>query len=346
MNESDELSFCTTDILASGVISSSDTHIVVMEPLYFHNELFGILYYMVEKGEYDTNTFEVIGTYISNALHSGYLIEKVKKQNSELEELRKKEQAYLAAIKGELELGRKIQMSFLPSQIYQPDDYSISVAFKPAREVSGDFYDVFELDNDSVAIIIADVSGKDVSAALFMSLIKTLLRVYGEQAFTDGRSPLEALSTVNDYVINNHQQPRGRCMFATLIYGILTPSTGEFRFVNAGHNPALIIENGEVVEELSPSAPAVGLAPGLEFPIKQTVINRNAFLFCYTDGVTEAQNSEGEFYGMDRVKTFFKQNGAITESEPIISDLSESLDEFAKGIDPFDDITMIGLYRG
>jgi DNA-binding LacI/PurR family transcriptional regulator/serine phosphatase RsbU (regulator of sigma subunit) len=343
--DEEALIFETSEIFPKNLITNSGSHIVIMEPLYFHKELFGNLYYMIEKGEYDTSSFEVLGTYISNALHSGYLIEKVTKQNQELEVLRAKEHEHLKNIKGELELGRRIQQSFLPATIYQPEGYSIGIAFKPAREVSGDFYDVFKLDDDSVAIIIADVSGKDVSAALFMSLVKTLLRVYGEEAFKNGDSPLSTINIVNDYVINNHQQPRGRCMFATLLYGILTKSTGEFKYVNAGHNPALLIEKGKIVEELRPSAPAVGLAAGLDFPIQSTIIRPKTFLFNYTDGVTEAQNSEGEFYGMDRVTQFFANRAEITESDSVISELSDSLDEFAKGIDPFDDITMVGLYR-
>lgn len=347
-----QLEFSMSELLPKDVISSHGRHTVVAEPLYFHNEQFGIIYFLVDKYDYDTNLFEVLGTYISNALHSAFLLEKVqdqadtlREQNYELEQLREKEHAYLEAIKSELELGRKIQMSFLPEEIFQPKEYSVSVAFQPAREVSGDFYDVFQLDDDRVAFIVADVSGKDVSAALFMSLVKTLLRVYGESAFKEGKSPLDAVKVVNEYVLKHHQQPRGRCMFATLFYAILTPSSGELHYVNAGHNPAQIVTTEGVVQTLAPTAPAIGLASGFEFPEASTDLNENELFFIFTDGVTEAQNEEGDFFGQERLDTILLD--AVTcNADAVVDQVQTALNSFTKGCDPFDDITMMAVKRG
>lgn len=350
-NLDDDHVFETPELLPDGTISSNSLHTIVSEPLYFHDEMFGVLYFLVDTLEYDTNIFEVLGTYISNALHSGYLIGKVeeqsavlREQNRELAELRKKEHEYLEAVKRELELGRKIQQSFLPQEIYQPVGYDISVNFTPAREVSGDFYDVFPFDDDLVGLIIADVSGKDVSAAMFMSLVKTLLRVFGESSYREGKSPLDAVAMVNEYVIKHHQQPKGRCMFVTMIYGVLRPSTGELSYVNAGHNPALIYSGSEVVERLSPTAPAVGLAAGLPFPELSCVIEKGAQLYAYTDGVTEAQNSEGDFFTLDRVISLLTESGAGS-SEEVVSLIVKELEAFTKDTEPFDDITMMSLCR-
>jgi len=346
-----DTNFKTIDLLPESAISSDALHTIVSEPLYFHDELFGVLYFLVDLTEYDTNIFEVLGTYISSALHSGYLISKVKEQsavlreqNHEIELHRKKEQEYLEAIKRELELGRKIQLSFLPQEIFQPENYNISVNFTPAREVSGDFYDVFSLDEDSVCMIIADVSGKDVSAAMFMSLVKTLLRVFGEAAFREGRSPLEAVAKVNEYVIEHHQQPRGRCMFVTMIYGILTPSTGELSYINAGHNPAFIYKNGELSTQLKPTAPAVGLASGLPFPEQRCQIRSGEQFYAYTDGVTEAQNSDGEFFTTDRLVSLLTDNKFKCSAE-VVKRIVAELDEFTRDTEPFDDITMLSICR-
>jgi len=343
--------FSTADLLPQGAITSDARHTIVSEPLYFHDEMFGVIYFLVDFVEYDTNIFEVLGTYISNALHSGFLIGKVqeqsrilREQNNELERLRQKEHKYLEAIKRELELGRKIQMSFLPQEIFQPEGYTISVNFTPAREVSGDFYDVFPLDDDLVGVIIADVSGKDVSAAMFMSLVKTLLRVFSESAYREGKSPLDSVAMVNEYVIKHHQQPRGRCMFVTMIFAALKPSTGEFTYVNAGHNPALIYGNGEVISKLSPTSPAVGLAAGLPFTIASAILRKGEQLFTYTDGVTEAQNSDGEFFTLDRLVAILTGKN-FEDSQDVVDCVVDDLKEFTRGAEPFDDITMMSICR-
>ncbi len=343
--------FATADLLPHGAISSDARHTIVSEPLYFHDEVFGVIYFLVDFVEYDTNIFEVLGTYISNALHSGFLIGKVqeqsrilREQNNELEQLRQKEHAYLEAIKRELELGRKIQLSFLPQEIYQPDGYTISVNFTPAREVSGDFYDVFPFDDDLVGVVIADVSGKDVSAAMFMSLVKTLLRVFSESAYREGRSPLESVAMVNEYVIKHHQQPRQRCMFVTMIFAVLKPSTGEFTYVNAGHNPALIYGNGEVTAKLSPTAPAVGLAAGLPFGQESGCVRSGEQLYMYTDGVTEAQNSDGEFFTLNRLVNILTEK-KYDNSQLVVDRIVGNLIEFTRGTEPFDDITMMSICR-
>lgn len=343
--------FKTADLLPHGAISSDARHTIVSEPLYFHDEMFGVIYFLVDVLEYDTNIFEVLGTYISNALHSGFLIGKVEKQsqilreqNNELEQLRQKEHAYLEAVKRELELGRKIQLSFLPQEIFQPDGYTISVNFTPAREVSGDFYDVFPFDDDLVGVVIADVSGKDVSAAMFMSLVKTLLRVFSEAAYREGKSPLESVAMVNEYVIKHHQQPRQRCMFVTMIFAVLKPSTGEFAYVNAGHNPALIYSDGAVSAKLSPTAPAVGLAAGLPFTQSSGCVRSGDQLYMYTDGVTEAQNSVGDFFGLDRLTTILTEK-KFDQSQDVVDRVVEDLIEFTRGTEPFDDITMMSICR-
>ncbi|MGM0443940.1 MAG: SpoIIE family protein phosphatase [Fibrobacterota bacterium] len=346
------ITFKTPRILPPGVISSNRAHTIISEPLYFHNELFGVIYFLVDTDSYDENIFEVLGNYFSTALHTRYLIERVQnqadrlqEQNTELQKLREKEKEHLDSIKTELEIGRRIQRSFLPQEIYNPPGYSIDIFFRPAREVSGDFYDVVRIDDNRVGLIIADVSGKDVGAALFMSIVKTLLRVFGLQASKEGKSPLETVSIVNDYVIEEHQQPHGRCMFATMFYGILDCRTGKLDYVNAGHNSPLIVSpDGTILDELKTAAPAIGLAPNMDFPIRTVQLGHGDFLFSYTDGVTEAQDSEGNFFTLKRV-TELLDNRDIHDASGPLKAVQESLDRFIRGAVPFDDITMVGLYR-
>ncbi len=339
----------TNEILPDGIVPKDTHHILVAEPLYFQKEQFGIV--LFEAGmQQEFERYEVLREYISGALHSARLIEKVQQQaetlaraNTELEKLREKEHAYLQAIKGELELGRKIQMGFLPQTLPQLTGYEIAVAFMPAREVSGDFYDAFSLDEDLIALVVADVSGKDVSAALFMSLIRTLIRVFSERAQADGDDPLDAIEVVNDYIIQHHRQGDGRCMFATIVFGLLTPSTGDFRYINAGHNAPMIVKNNEVSKELSPTGPAVGLALDLIFNQETIRLESGEMLFAYTDGVTEAQNPEGDFFTAERLRELLKKDSTSVSDK--VNQITKALKDHNREAAPFDDITMLAVKK-
>ncbi|MGD9200251.1 MAG: SpoIIE family protein phosphatase [Chitinispirillia bacterium] len=338
----------TNQILPKNIISAEKKQILIVEPLYFQEEQFGLL--ILENNEQESFVYEVLRDYISSALHSAYLLEKVQKQtdiliksNIELENLRKREHEYLQAIKNELELGRKIQMGFLPQELPKLNGWEISFAFSPAREVSGDFYDVFMLQKDIVILIIADVSGKDVSAALFMSLIRTLLRVFSERAYSEGNDPLDAIEVVNDYIIQHHRQGDGRCMFATIVFGLLKPSTGEFTYINAGHNSPYLVYDSDIKMILDPTGPAVGLAADMTFKKKKIIINPGEMVFTYTDGVTEAQNPDGEFFSSERlVKLLKKEYSKVDEK---VNQIHEALYEYTKNTTPYDDITMLAVKR-
>ncbi len=343
------VSYETDMILPDGIVPKNTLHILVAEPIYFQKEQFGFVLFeagMLQEFE----RYEVLREYIAGALHSAVLIKRVQQQaetlaraNTELEKLREKEHAYLQAIKGELELGRKIQMGFLPQTLPERDGWDIAVAFMPAREVSGDFYDAFALDEDLLALVVADVSGKDVSAALFMSLIRTLIRVFSERSQADGDDPLDAIEVVNDYIIQHHRQGDGRCMFATIIFGLLRPDTGEFRYINAGHNAPIIVKNKKIVRELPPTGPAVGLASDLTFNQETVTINSGELLFAYTDGVTEAQNPEGEFFTADRLRALLKQDNSTASG--MVKQIKDALNEHNREAAPFDDITMLAIKR-
>ncbi|MBN1983858.1 MAG: SpoIIE family protein phosphatase [Chitinivibrionales bacterium] len=338
--------FQTSFLLPEDVLRVQTPQIFVIEPLYFQQEHYGIL--LLESIPQEYERYEILREYISGTLHSALLIEKVQLQaenlshaNMELEKLRAKEHAYLEAIKGELELGRKIQLGFLPQELPKLKHWDVSIAFMPAREVSGDFYDFFMMSEKTLALVIADVSGKDVSAALFMSLIRTLIRVFSERALHDQEDPLDAIEIVNNYIIQHHRQGDGRCMFATIVFGLLTLDTGEFTYINAGHNSPLILKNGQIIEELPPTGPAVGLAAELVFKKRTTRLNVGDLLFAYTDGVIEAQNPDGDFFTLKRLTEVLKNDHP--SASQTVEQVKTALLEYGKDAPPFDDITILAV---
>lgn len=341
--------FNTNEILPNGTVTGDQLHILVAEPLYFQEEQFGIIFFEAIKSEFER--YEILKEYISGALHSAYLMTKVQlqaktlaKTNRELVKLQEKERAYLKAIKNELELGRKIQRGFLPQELPHPAGWEVAADFKPAREVSGDFYDTFTLSDNLMATVIADVSGKDVSAALFMAVIRTLVRVFADRAFSDGEDPLDAINVVNDYIIQHHRQRDGRCMFATMFLGLLDPITGKFSYVNAGHNSPIIINKGTIIEELPPTGPAVGLAAEMVFNRNEITLQKGDTVFCFTDGVTEAQNTNGDFFSTETLKTILEKGENISP-EGMIKNVTEALQKHIGRASPFDDITMVAIKR-
>jgi serine phosphatase RsbU (regulator of sigma subunit) len=341
--------FETNDLVPEGIIPRETLQILIAEPLYFQKEQFGIMLFKADMQE--PEYYNTLKEYISGALYSASLLTKVQHQtevlaqaNTELEELRETEHAYLQAIKNELELGTKIQMGFLPRSLPTLPGWEISAAFMPAREVSGDFYDAFTLGDDMVALVIADVSGKDVSAALFMSLIRTIIRVFSERAQADGDDPLGAVKLVNDYILRHHSQEDGRySMFATIFFGLLKPSTGELRYVNAGHNAPKIISGNKVTKELPRTGLAVGLSDDTPFAQKRIVIEKGEILFAYTDGVTEAKNPEGEFFTRNRLVRLLEQKSSTAAGKVHL--VKTALIEHNRGEAPFDDITMLVIKR-
>jgi len=313
--------------------------VIVTEPLYFRNDIYGVFYFILNaKNEYEANVFEILGGQVSDAIHTEQIMsrQKIEKEREHLE---------LSNVKHELELGSDIQRSFLPQKICQPDGFNIEVMYEPARKVSGDFYDVHKLSDDKIAIIIADVSGKDVSSALFMALTKTLLEVLTESTFQNGDNPLNSIYATNEYISRYNQQSNGRFMFVTILFGILNPKTGTFDYVSAGHNPGLLISaDGTPRQELKSAGPAIGLAETAKFPIQSCVIEKGEFLFLYTDGVTDTQNSKKKFYSSKRLISKLSER-KYADSKDVITAVKDDLSNFRKSSERFDDITIISIYR-
>jgi sigma-B regulation protein RsbU (phosphoserine phosphatase) len=239
-------------------------------------------------------------------------------------------------IESELKIAREIQMSIIP-KIFPPfpdrSEFDIYACIEPAREVGGDLYDFFFVDDDHICFMIGDVSGKGVPASLFMAVTKTLFKANAGE----GVRPDEILTRLN----NELSQENESCMFVTIFCGIMNTKTGEVLHSSAGHNPPLIMRHGEKAAYLDTSGGiAVGATEDLSFKTEKLVLHPGECLFMYTDGVTEAVNLKEELFTETRL-----QNDLSTlRDKPvkeIVSDLMKRIEDFSQGAAQTDDITMM-----
>ena len=348
--DSADNTFSVPRLSPDNVIRITDPHSLLVEPLYFRDEQIGIIVFEVRRCR-NGQTYEILQQHISSALKGTLLMKQVQEQaaaleaaNEQLQKLRDAEHAYLKAIKHELELGRDIQTSFLPRSIPEVPGWEVVNYFQPAREVSGDFYDVFVLPDGEVMLTICDVSGKDVSAALYMALIRTLIRALAEQALGGASEPLDAVSTTNRYLINHHHGNNGRYMYATLFMGLLDPEAGTIQYINAGHNPAAVIAaDGTIRSWVNTTGPAVGIIPEAEFGIEKVIIGPDETFFLFTDGVTEARSPDGMFFSKQRLSALL--SGQATSAAELITRIEDAVREHSAGDPPFDDITMLAVRK-
>ena len=238
----------------------------------------------------------------------------------------------------ELNVASKIQKDMLPSIFPAfPDrsEFDIYATMIPAKEVGGDFYDFFFIDEDQLAVVMADVSGKGVPAALFMVIAKTLIKNYAQM----GHDPEDVFTHVNGQLCENNDAG----MFVTAWMGVLQISTGRFTYVNAGHNSPLLRRKGADFEYLK-SKPGFVLAgmEGMVFKQVETSLQEGDELYLYTDGVTEATDSSGHLYGDDRLLEVINSHRE-ERLDRLLPLIKMDIDSFVKQAPQFDDITMLAL---
>ena len=238
----------------------------------------------------------------------------------------------------ELNVGRDIQMSMVPQKFPafpDRDEFSIHAALHPAREVGGDFYDFFFIDENRLCFCVGDVSGKGVPAALFMAVARTLIKARAN----DDKSTASILTRVNDEISRDNKA----YMFVTLFVGILDTVTGEMVYTNAGHNPTYIRKADGNLERLDTlHGPVVGAREGLAYKEDRVRLSKNDIILMYTDGVTEARNPEKEFFEEQRLKKLLSAH-EFDSSETLVETTVAAVKEFEDGADQFDDITVLTL---
>ena len=259
------------------------------------------------------------------------------------------EKLYLKALEREFEIGREIQAGFLPDTLPQPTGWEIAASLKSAREVAGDFYDVFQLAPGTIGLVIADVCDKGLGAALFMTLFRSLLRAGSSFDVLTRLDPTasisasqrlkNAISLTNNYVAVTHGKTS---MFATIFFGILDTGTGALAYVNGGHVPPVVVNLHGVRETLKRTGPAVGIMPDTDYASSEVVIERGETLFACTDGLTETTNAAGEYFDEKGLIPLLAKAGPLSSFLEQVQALAEA---HSKGTQQVDDITLLAVRR-
>ena len=240
----------------------------------------------------------------------------------------------LVALKQELVVASQVQTSVLPAALPVTEHFDVHAEMTPAREIGGDFYDFFSLDEYRMGLVIADVSDKGIPAALFTMVSRALLKA----AARNHESPADCLYEVNQLV----SQDNDACMFVTLFYAVLDLRDGRLRYSNGGHNPPRLICQGEVQEVPSSNDIALGIFMEHEFHDSELVLCVGDALFLYTDGITEACNAREEEFGEQRLDELLA-GAADAQMPDLIATVVDAVEEFAGGVAQFDDMTCLAL---
>ena len=267
----------------------------------------------------------------------------IEKAIAQIEYIKRMEQEHkqLEGIKDDLAIASQIQQSILP-RIFPPfpdcvDKLDIAASMYAAKDVGGDFYDFFRIDDDHIGFVMADVSGKGIPAAIFMAVSRTIIRTTAIQ----GMSPAECLIHSNDLIAKESYNG----MFVTVFYGIYNIQTGEITYCNAGHNaPCILKKNGQVEALPISSNLVVGILEGYEFIEDKCRLEPGDTLFTFTDGVTEAMDVNFKMFGEDRMQANLTKSSLQT-CQQIIDAMKADVAAFTEDAEQSDDITMLALKR-
>ena len=251
------------------------------------------------------------------------------------------EHTQLESIKGDLAVAREIQQAILP-RIFPPFPENthlldIAASMNAAKDVGGDFYDFFRIDDDHIGFVIADVSGKGVPAAIFMAVSRTLIRATGIR----GAGAAECMTYSNNLL----SKESVNSMFVTVFYGIYNIQTGEVTYANAGHNPPYLMKANGTIEQLPLSKDIVaGAIDEYQYTDEKLQLEHGDTLLLYTDGVTEATDADYGEYGEGRLEALLKQH-TKDDCQQIIDKVKEDVKAFAGDVEQSDDITLLALRR-
>jgi serine phosphatase RsbU (regulator of sigma subunit) len=237
----------------------------------------------------------------------------------------------------ELTVAAEIQASFLPASLPRIEGWQLAATLRPARQTSGDFYDLMELPDGRLGLLIADVTDKGTGAALFMALSRTLIRTY---AFEYPEQPEKALHAANKRILLDSRSS----MFVTVFYAILDPASGTLSYCNAGHNPPYLLSDNAEPRPLRNTGIPLGIVRDTTWTAETVRLEPGDTLVLYTDGVSEAQNANGEFFDAERLldaARIYREHTALAVQDAILA----AVDRFVGDAAQFDDLTVMTLVR-
>jgi serine phosphatase RsbU (regulator of sigma subunit) len=233
----------------------------------------------------------------------------------------------------ELKLAAKVQRSLLPLNVPQPSMFGIDAYLKPARIVGGDFYDVIEIDNENIGILVGDVADKGIHAAMFMAVTRTLFHC----EMRNSLSPAEVTMAVHRHIMDDVSS---KDIFVTAFYGVLHCPTGRLTYVRAGHELPLLFRPGQPVDTITSVGRFLGMVDELDLEEYKFKLLPGDRVVLYSDGVPEAMNLTGDQFGNERFIECLENNGYLPASQ-IVHQIVKTTNKWTQGMDPFDDLTLL-----
>ncbi len=268
----------------------------------------------------------------------------------EKKHLRDLQKLYLKSLERELDIGREIQMGFLPPKLPIVEGWDIAAYFKSAREVAGDYYDAFLLPDGNLACVVGDVCGKGVGAALYMTLFRSLIRATsktdyfynqpGAEGLNNAQRLQHVISFTNNYVAETHGHTS---MFSTVFICIFNLNENKLTYINCGNEPALFVRCEGDITLLWPTGPIVGIIPDAKFVAMEMAMGENDLLLAYTDGITDALNIHQVSFGRERLVEIIKSGRSSCDG--LLKNIEQQLQQFIGEAVQFDDITAVAVSR-
>jgi sigma-B regulation protein RsbU (phosphoserine phosphatase) len=307
-------------------IITSQIHSAVCVPLWNNQKVIGIVYadrisHLEQFTEEDLRLLTLLSNLAAVKIENARLVERAMEQ----ERLEK-----------ELALAAQIQRDFLPKSSPRIEGFEVSGLNLPCFEVGGDYFDYIPIDQERLGLVVADVSGKGVSAALLMASLRASLHTEITPHYDLGAMA----GRLNDFA----HRSSAASSFITFFFCELNLKTGEVRYANAGHNPPAILTSRGKVERLEPSGLCLGMFPSSTYEVKQAKLEKGDILFLFTDGLTECRNKAGQEYGEEQIFDFLRRN-LRRPVEDLLQELKKRFQDFTQGVDPFDDTTLVLLKR-
>lgn len=304
---------------------------ILCVPLLLKGKNLGVLYVdnRIHVGMFSKSDLELLASIASNAA--------IAIENARLYQLAVEK----GRLERELQMAYQVQASLLPDAPPQIPGWEFVTLWQPARQVAGDYYDFLIHEDGSIGLIIADVSDKGMPAALYMGLVRTILRTSLHRC----SSLVEGISHANQLIVSDSSNG----MFVTLFYAKLQPESGVINYINAGHNPPIHYRQQANkgkggLFELSRTGMALGVLEDAQYEERGLKLEKGDLILLYTDGVTDATNEHGELFGMKRLKHLVRTSHAFSVQE-IESSLESEVRAFSGDVDPIDDVTLVLVKR-